>query len=241
MKQNNVEFWAQIHAERVTSHDIFEQMGKKGFSMQNFFVSLKDTVKPLDIHSNDTVLDAGGGPGWVSIALSPFVLRIFMYDSVKHSVEVANENVKPFKNITVYVDDMITADNTKLILKKEYGRIESIDKAIILSSLQYLPDMETVEQSFKNMFDILKRGGKASYTLNPDIRKKESHIKSYERLDWSSERIEKALQMEEKRLWFDPDEVQKKAQNIGFKKFKETHSNNSLWQSTHMFNFVLEK
>jgi ubiquinone/menaquinone biosynthesis C-methylase UbiE len=149
MKQNNIEFWAQLHAERVGSEDVFEQMGKKGFSMQNFFVSLKDIVEPLNLKPNDILLDVGGGPGWVSIAIAPFVSRIFMYDYVEQSIQKARENIKPFKNIQVYVDDMITADNTKLILKKEFGKTESIDKAIVVSSLQYLPGMEEVELSFK--------------------------------------------------------------------------------------------
>jgi hypothetical protein len=60
-------------------------------------------------------------------------------------------------------------------------------------------------------------------------------------LNWSRERIEKSLQMEEKRLWFSPNELQKLALDTGFKNFQETQSDESLWQSTHMFNFILER
>ena len=83
--------------------------------------------------------------------------------------------------------------------------------------------------------------GMAVVTHNPDIRKKEQHIDSYSRLNWDTERIKKGLEMEKKRFWLDVDIIKKIASEIGFSKCYETPINPKLWQSTHMFDFVVEK
>lgn len=239
MNSDTKALWHDIHAGNAASDDIFVQMGKSGFSMQGFFLSLKDAAEPLELKPSDVLLDGGGGTGWMSIAFSPFVSRILLFDCVEEAVRKADENVRPFGNIVPYVDDLITLSRTKSMLMKEN---RSVDKAMFNSPLQYLSGMEEVETSFQNLFDILKREGRALYTLNPDLRKKDEHIASYDRLDWPEERKERALEMELKhRLWLDFDQLRTLALSIGFCDCHETPLCQQLWQSTHMFNFLLEK
>jgi protein-L-isoaspartate O-methyltransferase len=88
-------------SELAQSENIFVQMGNSSCSMQNFFVLVKNVVEPLDIQKNDIVLDAAGGAGWYSIALSPFVKQIFLFDYVDKLIEKAKENILPFSNITM--------------------------------------------------------------------------------------------------------------------------------------------
>lgn len=49
--------------------------------------------------------------------------------------------------------------------------------------------------------------GIAIFTHNPEIRKKEEHMKSYSRINWNKERVKQELEMEEKRLWFSIDKI----------------------------------
>lgn len=128
-------------------------------------------------------------------------------------------------------------DETRNIL----GDHHQVNKVIVGSAIQYFSDYSKVEIVFRNLFKVMTNNGKAIFTLNPDLRKKASHIASYDRLDWTDERKQKGLENEEKRLWLDMDIVTTISQKIGFKDCFETSIDKSIWQSTHMFNFVLTK
>jgi hypothetical protein len=223
-------------SELAHSENVFAQMGLSNWTMQNFLVSAKDIAEPLDFQKSDIVLDAAGGAGWHSIILSPFVQHIFLFDYVDQLIVHAKENIVPFSNITAYVDDLITLDQTVQLLGTT-----RINKVIVGSAIQYFSDHSKVEKVFQNLFNIMANDSKAIFTLNPDLRKKSAHIASYERLDWSEERKQKGLENEEKRLWLDIDIVNKISNKVGFNDCYETPIDKSLWQSTHMFNFVLRK
>jgi protein-L-isoaspartate O-methyltransferase len=236
MNSLETEFKNQF-SELANSENVFAQMGKSRFSMQQFFITVKDIAEHLDFRKSDVVLDAAGGAGWYSIAISPFVKQIFLFDYVDQMIINAKENILPFSNITAYVDDLLTLNQTHV----EIGSDGRVDKIIVGSALQYFSDHSKIETIFKNLFNIMDDNGKAILTLNPDLRKKQEHIASYARLDWSKERIQKGLENEEKRLWLDMDIVSEIANRVGFKKCYETPIDKSIWQSTHMFNFIVEK
>ena len=49
--------------------------------------------------------------------------------------------------------------------------------------------------------------GISIFTHNPEIRKKEEHMKSCGRLNWNKERIKRALEMKKERLWLSTDKI----------------------------------
>ena len=89
---------------------------------------------------------------------------------------------------------------------------------------------------------VLKNGGKLLLTHNPDIFQKDSFIESYNKLDWSKEKIAKAIKFEKyDRLWINYDRLEKIAKSAGFSTSKKLKIPSLLFQSTHMFDLLLEK
>jgi hypothetical protein len=123
----------------------------------------------------------------------------------------------------------------------EKVRDKKYTKTIVGSVLQYLENYGQVETSLLNVYTVMLPKAKAVFTHNPDIRKKEKHLQSYDRLNYSEEKLEKALKMEGMRLWLNITKIKSIASKIGFSKCYETPINPRLWQSTHMFDFVVEK
>ncbi len=229
------EYWEALWDEKATKASIFEQMGSSSHTAVEFFKRVTDMVNAVGkVNSTDTVLDAGCGPGWVAIALSPFVREVVMFDFSKEQVKRARENAGAFENISIYQSSIEDMGDIKSLGKK-------FDKVIVGSVLQYLPSYETIEKVFKNIHGVMAEKSICVFTNNPDIRKKQEHIKSYERLDWDNERMQKALETEGKRFWFDLDRLLAVADSAGFARSYETPINPDLFQSTHMFDFVVEK
>ncbi len=225
------DFWKQLWNEKAENESMFVQIGRSSYTPLHFFLMVKNICDSLNLNKNDIVLDAGGGVGWVSMYVSPFVKEIVLFDYAEQMVNKAMELTVHFGNIKVVHDDI-------LFMKKIRG---SYTKVIGSSVLQCLANDEWVKTALYNIYNVIQPGGTAFFSHNPDMRKKEVHIKSYDRLNWEKERISRALEIEEKRLWFDIDKIKKTAHEIGFSKCYETPINPKLWQSTHMFDFVLEK
>lgn len=193
---------------------------------------LTDIINALELQNEDVVLDAGGGVGWVSMCISPFVKEITLFDYAEEMVNKAKEMTERFGNIRVFLDDLLSM---KKVRDKRYNKV------IVGSVLQYLDNYEQVNRALSNIYNVMLPKGRAVFTHNPDVRKKEAHIKSYDRLNWSKECLKEALEMEEMRLWLDMGRIEKLARDIGFSKCYETRINPKLWQSTHMFDLVVEK
>jgi len=234
-KEGIKEFWKKIWNEHAESKNMFVQIGRSSYTPLEFFLMVKDISNALKFEKNDIVLDAGGGAAWISIAISPFAGKIYLFDYADKMMEKAKENIKHFDNIIeAYVDDIEFMGKTK-------GLGIAFDKIIISSVLQYFSSYDSIRKILRNIFEVLKNNGKAIVTHNPNIAKKKAHIKSYHCLNWDSKRIQKALEMEEKRFWMDIKKIKEIASKIGFTKCCEVPINSNLWQSTHMFDFLLQK
>jgi hypothetical protein len=107
--------------------------------------------------------------------------------------------------------------------------------------LNYLGNYDQVKKCFFNIFSVMKPKGMTIFTHNPDIKKRSQHIDSYKNLSWEPKKINQGLEMEEKRLWFDFDVIKRISSEIGFARCYEIPINPKLWQSTHMFDFMVEK
>jgi predicted TPR repeat methyltransferase len=226
------EFWRKVWNEKATSDSMFVQIGRSSYTPLEFFLMIRDIADALKIEKEDVLLDAGGGVGWVSMCVSPFVSEITLFDYAEEMVNKARETTKYCGNIRVFLDDLLIMEKVR---DKKYT------KTIVGSVLQYLENYEQVETSLLNTYTVMSPRARAVFTHNPDIRKKENHFKSYDRLNYGKERLKKALDMEEMRLWLDITKIKGIASKIGFSNCYETPINARLWQSTHMFDFVVEK
>jgi hypothetical protein len=228
------------YRELAKNDNIFAQMGKRGYSMQNFFVSINDIVQSLDITKSDILLDAAGGAGWYSLAISPIVSKVYLFDYSDELIKLAQENIHPFNNITAYVDDVRTFQATKKNINVNLGR-GGIDKMLIGGVIQHLPEIKMVKLMFVNVFETLNKNGRALFTNVLDLKKREAHFASYDRLDWSKEDIEKNKAAYEEQVWYEIDTFAELAKSVGFTSCIEKQIDKTIWQSTNMFNFLLTK
>lgn len=230
--ENKREFYKNLWNEHANSDNMFIQTGRSSYTLLEYFIMLEGINQALQVGREDVLLDVGGATGYMSMFFSSFVKQIVVFDFAEDMVRKAKNLVEPFGNIAVYQDDILEMHN---IPKQEYSKV------VVGSVLQYLENLEQVKVAMQNIYKVMKSGGKAVLTQNPDLKKKERHILSYERLDWSRERINESLELEEARLWLDMDIVKRLAEEIGFSKCYEWPINERLWHATHMFDFVLEK
>ena len=227
-KVKNKDYWKTFWNAHAMSDDNY---GRDTWSFADFYILINDVVTALDLKKSDIVLDAGGGAGRMSIAISPFVKKITLFDFGNDIVEKARKETRFLKNIEVLKDDICI-----------FGNITSgYTKAIVGSVLQYLNDYKDVEIILTNLFNVLRKEGRVVFTHNPDLSKKDQHIESYKRLAWDKERIEKSLAIEEQRLWIDKEKFVKISRKVGFSKSHECPINPILWQSTHMFDWLVIK
>ena len=115
-------------------------------------------------------------------------------------------------------------------------------KIIIGSVIQYLNDYEEIACAFDNLFDVLKYKGIIVLTHITDFEKKDSFIKSFQKLDWPINKIESAVHHEDKeRFWLNFDTLSELSKKAGFSKCEKKAIPEELFQSTHMFDMVLTK
>ncbi|MBN1456893.1 MAG: class I SAM-dependent methyltransferase [Sedimentisphaerales bacterium] len=229
--ENVRDFWRKLWNQHAASDNMFVQIGRSSYTPLEFALAIRDICKALDFNKEDIVLDAGAAVGWISMFISPFVKKIVLFDYAEEMVSKAKELTAYFDNIQVEHDDI-------LFMKKIDGQFT---KVISASILQYLENKEQVMTALSNIYKVMAPGGKAMFAHHPDLKKKAAHLDSYNRLDWDKEKIKQSLEMEEKRLWFDIEEIGKMASKTGFSKCYELPINSKLWQSTHMIDFVVEK
>ena len=229
---NLQDYWRNAWNKAANSENMFVQMGRSSYTPVEFFLTIEEINKNLELNKNDSLLDAGGGAGWISLSVAPFVKEVYLFDYAQEMAVRAIENTKNFSNIKAYQDDLLTLENTK---NKKFTKI------IVGSVLQYFETYEQIETIFRNLSAVTQTNGLILFTLNPDLEKKQAHIESYKNLNWEKERIEKSLEIEEKRFWLSRIELDKISAKTGFKNIQEIPVNENLWHSTHMFNYLIQK
>ena len=210
--------------------------GRSGSSISDLYLYLNSTINSLGgISEKDTILDAGGGAGYISMILSPFVKKIYLCDYSKKMIQKSSKNISSYKNIEAYIDDIIFLKNTR---KKKIN----FSKSIVGSVLQYLKNYEEIKKTFENFFYISKKNTPIIFTHNPDLKKKRQFISSYYKLKWNKKKIKQSVKFETKhRFWLDYKKLKKLALTIGYSKCKKCKIDNRLFQSTHMFDLLLIK
>ena len=213
-----------------------DSAGRSGSSISDLYIYAHDIINGLGgINKKDVILDVGGGAGYLSMMLSPFVKKIYLTDYSSNMIKKASKNTKSYNNIEVYLDNILD-------LKKTRKKRVKFSKSIVGSVLQCLNDYQEIENIFKYFFLISKKGTRIIFTHNPDLTKKNKFIKSYNKLNWSKKRKKRSITIEKNtRFWIDYKKLKNIAKTIGFSKCKKCKIDNRLFQSSHMFDLVLEK
>lgn len=228
MEKDNKRFWKDMWNQHALDDTMY---GRDSWRFSDFCLLLQDIIRAVGVSQTDTVLDAGGGTGAIAMVLSPFVKRITLFDIGCEVVAKARQDTKGFGNIEVLEDDVAEMRH----IKGPYSRV------IVGSVIQYLNSYDELAKTLSQVYRCLEIDGKALFTHNPDLSKKEAHFASYGRLPWDAARIRAALDIEERRFWIDKERLSALALDLGFRASYETPIHPDLWQSTHMFDWVLVK
>jgi len=217
--------WLKMWDEKAATDNYFTQTGRgNSFTMYQFLLYIQDVQNALHLRNEDSLLDIGGGPGWVAMHLSPWVGAVSTFDYSLAMVEQAKKQTKEFWNIEIFQDNILEMKN----VERKYRKV------LVGSVLQYLNNIGEVKIAMQNIYNAMGYGGTAMFTHNPDASKKESHIASMPQ-------TEESLKMENERLWIDHHDIFDITMDIGFREFKVVPINPLIWQSTHMFDFVVTR
>lgn len=217
--------WKSLWDEKASTPNFLTQTGRgESFDLNKFLLYMQDVNNALQLCKADNLLDIGGGSGWVTIWLSPYVNSVTMFDYSELMISKAEELTYGCTNITVFCDNILSMKNVQ----------GTYNKILVGSVLQYLKNMEQVKTAMRNIYNVMEPGGICLFTHNPDLQRKKSHIASMPQ-------TEETLKMENERLWIDFNEIVSAAQDIGFRSCDKRHINPLIWQSTHMFDCVVVK
>ena len=101
------EYWGKKEDE-----DDLASMGYSESSFKDLFIYVDSICRAFgDINKNDVLLDLGGGGGYISMALSPFVKCIAFADFSNKMVKKALSETSTFENIIVFQDSLPLLDN----------------------------------------------------------------------------------------------------------------------------------
>ncbi|MFA5305909.1 MAG: class I SAM-dependent methyltransferase [Candidatus Babeliales bacterium] len=224
-------FWKSLWDAKAQTENYFTQTGRgNSFTMYQFLLYIQDVQNALQLCKNDVLLDCGGGPGWITFHLAPFVWNATMFDYSPELVKKAQAQAQAFNNVFIFQDDILTMQQFKLV-----DPIHPIfTKVLVGSVLQYLSNMDEVQTALQNIYNVMRPGGKCLLTHNPDLSKKESHIASMPQ-------TEESLQQENARLWINPQEMMYLSLKAGFSECLIKQINPQIWQSSHMVDYLVIK
>jgi protein-L-isoaspartate O-methyltransferase len=218
--------WLDLWNQKAETDNFLTQTGRgNSFNLTKFLLYMIDLNNALQLERSDVLLDIGGGSGWITLWLSPFVDSIVMFDYSDKMIEIAWRLTDGCTNTSVFTDNILS-------MKKVQG---TYNKILVGSVLQYLNNMDEVRTALRNIYNVMEPGGKVLFTHNPDLSKKTAHIASV------PQTVE-SLRMENERLWLDKGKMVFLAlKDVGFAQCSFPQINPAIWQSTHMFDLLLVK
>ncbi len=231
-ENNLIQFWKDEWQRNSESENIFSQMGRNSYSLVDYFLMLKDVVDVLQFQKTDCFLDAGGGAGYLSMSVSPYVKKSVIYDYTISLVEQAKKLCQNFGNINAYHVDLLS--------DTAYPD-DTFDKILAGSIIHYFGNIENIRKFSQKLFDVLRPNGKIIFVHNPNTEKYDAFMHSFDALDWSQEKKERSKQKYDLQLWTTPQQLAAIGKQCGFKKCYESPINPQLFQSKYMYNFVFEK
>ena len=235
MKKSDSVDWFKYWEQKADEGEL-SSMDRSGYTIREFLIYINSINKAFrGVSYDDIILDIGGGAGYTSLAFQPFIKQMYLADFSAKMIKRARSEKSKIDKTVMYQDSLPDIIHTK---EKKI----KFSKIIIGSVIQYLNDYEEIACAFDNLFDVLKHEGVIILTHIPDFEKKDSFIKSFQKLDWPINKIESAVQHEtNERFWLNFDTLSELSTKAGFSKCEKKPIPGELFQSTHMFDMVLIK
>lgn len=124
-------------------------------------VSKRELRKPI---SNLSVLDVGCGAGSYSFGIEKYVKKVIGIEPYKKVFKQAQINKKEFRSKVIFINNLI----------EDYSPKGRFDLVLSLTTIEH---MSNAEESFKNIFSLLKEGGIIYLTAPNKLWPIESHYK----------------------------------------------------------------
>jgi SAM-dependent methyltransferase len=204
--------WKDIWNQKAETNHIFAQMGRRDYTIFQFFLMCRDMASLLKFTPDDIVLDAGAGSGWTSFYISPFVQEVTAFDFAENLVEIAKSALPYYPNLRVFQDDLLTLDK---VSDRKYTKVIAGG-----CPFQYLKDYDEVKTALTNIYNVMADDGRLLINHVPDARYQPDKSDS---------------------LWFGREALVKSCRDIGFKICMIYSVNQIFTQGRYTFDLVVVK
>ena len=221
--------WAGFWDAKATAPTDFQATGRGLMDEVGFLYTVHEIVRLLAPRREQVLIDVGCGSGLISLALAPWLARIHAFDLRPNMVERARRNLSQVANVEVAVGSI--AD---MALPDSCG-----DRLLAYSVLQYLDGEATLVRALREIFRVLRPGGRALLAANPDPARRGA-LEQVIRARPDQEAAERELALQDTLLWVTPERLCELARDAGFHAHAEAISDR-IWQHFYMFDLVLEK
>jgi predicted TPR repeat methyltransferase len=213
-------FW-NAKAEQPGAHGI----GRSSSTLSDTFELLAHVSRALKLTRDDALLDVGCGNGTMGAHLTRVCAAYTGVDVAQHQMAIFKATHAP-----QYVN-LVLADARAL----PTSMTGAYDKVLYASTLQYMDDMNGVVRAIQEAARVLAPGGRALFSMNPDVRQRARYIEGI-----PADR-EDSLSAATAAVWFDPVALEHLVLSCGFARARHCHLPRNVWQSTYQFDVVAEK
>jgi SAM-dependent methyltransferase len=221
--------WAGFWDAKAASPTDFQATGRGLMDEVGFLYTVHEIVRLLAPRREHVLIDVGCGSGLISLALAPWLARIHALDLSPNMVERARRNLSQVANVEVAVGSI-----DAMALSDACG-----DRLLAYSVLQYLDGEATLVRALREIFRVLRAGGRALLAANPDPARRGA-LEQVIRARPDQDAAERELALQDTLLWITPERLCELARGAGFHAHAEAISER-IWQHFYMFDLVLEK
>jgi 2-polyprenyl-3-methyl-5-hydroxy-6-metoxy-1,4-benzoquinol methylase len=221
--------WASFWDGKSRQTTDFQATGRSVMDVTGFLYLVRECVRALELRSADRLLDIGCGSGIVTLALAPHVTTIHACDISVGMVDRARKNLSDLDNVTFSIGSIIDTGQQDA----------AYDKVLCYSVLQYLENEAALHSALREVWRVLKPGGRAFLAANPDLTRKGAYL---EVIDGNPDPAARALNRSllDHTLWLEPERAATIARATGF----DAHSakvHPRIWQTFYMYDLILQR